>query len=185
MKTMKTIIILEESKLSAAIGSIARRGANLDRDIWITGASILAHAKRHGDFSNFARLLNALPQGSRVNALVGWAQEFVPLAASRDSKTKIWKCSINKKSEDFVSPDRSDWLSELSLESPWWDWKKAPVTVEFDLTALIALLDKVEKRQNATPGAVEGAMVALAAIKLLQGAVKPAAVVTANLAVAA
>lgn len=62
--------------INKSIESIARRGKQLDRDIHVSGVSILAHIDQHSDATVLDRLVQAMPQGARKGALCEWACAF-------------------------------------------------------------------------------------------------------------
>jgi hypothetical protein len=152
----------DKTRLSAAIASISRRGARLDNDIWSAAVGSLAHAQEHGDFSLFSALLSAMPKGSRVGLLVQWAQDQVPVACAYDTKKKTWKVKIDQKSDLYTAGDRSTWGIDILAESPWFEFKKTNTEKVFDLTDLIAIVEKIAegKKQGATDWAMDGATAA-------------------------
>jgi len=152
----------DKTRLSAAIASIGRRGARLDNDIWSAAVGSLAHAQEHGDFSLFSALLSAMPKGSRVGLLVQWAQSEVPVSASYNAQKKAWKVSLDKKSDLYTPGDNTTWGIDVLAESPWYEFKKTNTEKVFDLTDLIAIVEKIAegKKQGATDWAMDGAAAA-------------------------
>lgn len=139
-----SVTILNEKETASLIGSISRRGVKLDHDIWQCAASALAHAQGCGDFTLFERLLNVMPKGSRVTALIAWGSEFTPVCVNKD-KTGAYKVTKNK------GPDAPDWDLESIKNLPWWEYKTAPTATIIDLAAIAEYLRKIEEgRDTAT-----------------------------------
>lgn len=157
----------DKAIISAQIKSICNRGASLDLSIWETACNCVAHAQEHGDVTLFGNLVMAMPKGSRVKTLIDWVQTSAPITV----ELKTGKAGIDKarvKAGEFES-DRSDWGMDFLTSSPWYDYKKSPDQVEFDLKALRAYLTKLAegKRKNATEGAMDAATACLHALEEL------------------
>jgi hypothetical protein len=88
-----------------------------------------------------------MPNGSRVQTLIAWAQAAAPVSASKDSKTGAWKVSIDKKREGFES-DRSDWDVDFLKETAWYSYKKLPSKKLIDLPDLIKMIEKVAEGED-------------------------------------
>lgn len=137
-----TVTILNESNTIKLIGSISRRGVKLDHDIWQAAASALFHAAEGcGDFTLFERVINALPRGSRVSALISWGAEYAPVCVNKD-KNGAYKVTKNKRQ------DAPDWDLESIKNVPWWEYKPAPTATTVDLAALAEILRKIEEGRD-------------------------------------
>lgn len=112
-------VITEASKLGTAITSIANRGKRLDDDVHKAGVSCLYHAREHGDITLFARLVEALPRGTRRLAFIQWAQDHAPVEHDDGAFT----LTKGRKADDF------DLVG--AAVTPFWDHTKevAPKTV--------------------------------------------------------
>ena len=145
--------ITDLKKINSKIGSIQKRGRNLDRDIGHCAVDCIAHAQATGDISAFGRLCSAMPNGSRVERLIGWAQQYAPVACAKpDYKASIDKARVR---EGEFQPDRSDWQIEAMADSDWTEYKPAQKEQEFGLEQLKKLLKTVAdgKRKGSTPEA--------------------------------
>jgi hypothetical protein len=135
--------------IDKAIASIASRGRKLDRDIWVAAVSAMAHHAKHGDVTIVNRLVDAMPKGSRVNAL----REFI-MAHGKVSYNVDAKCFEHDKDGSF------DLDGALSVS--WIEFKPEQPYVPFDAgAALKTLMDKVQKADAAKgdkvpEGLVEG-----------------------------
>lgn len=115
MSTLKIAANMDKAGIELAIKSITNRGASLDRDIQLTGLSVLAHIAKHKEVSLFQKLYAALPKGSRSNALVAWGLQYGAIAVNMDKDTK--------KARPFVYLDKPTDLVEAT-KKPWFDFKK-------------------------------------------------------------
>ena len=68
--------LLTQSAIGEVITRIATTAKALQRDIHVVACSTLAHVAEHGDYRGVLSLLNAMPNGQRVQALVVWYQHF-------------------------------------------------------------------------------------------------------------
>lgn len=91
-----TIRILTTAECSQAIGRISAAGKVLQARVHTVAVSTLAHIRDHGDTTLAARLLDALPNGQRVNALAFWFGHYSNGKAkfSKD-KAGAWKCNLS------------------------------------------------------------------------------------------
>lgn len=107
---------LNRAEIDKAIASIQSRGAKLDKDVHVTGVSILAHIEQHREVSLMVKLFNALPKGSRRNALVAWAIQYGQVAVNMDKAT----------AKDFplvFDKSKATRLTEANA-NPWFNFKK-------------------------------------------------------------
>lgn len=136
--------------IEKAIASIHNRGKKLDQDIQDCGLSILSHIDKCGDVTVFWKLYEAMPRGSRRNALVDWACSFGKLAVNLDDATK--------KDKPFVySKDKATNI-EGAVEKPWFEFKpEKALDEEFDFASKLASLlrqaAEAEKRGTTIKGA--------------------------------
>lgn len=107
---------MSKVEIEKNIASIGRRGALLDKDIQATGLAVLAHVEEFREPSLFKKLYDAMPVGSRRNALVAWAIGFGQIAINIDKETKKVKPFL------FVKDKKTD-LKGAS-EKAWFDFKK-------------------------------------------------------------
>lgn len=131
---------MAKADIELAIKSIAGRGASLDKDIQLTGLSILAHIEQHKEVSLFQKLYAALPKGSRTNAMVAWALAFGAIEVNLDKATKKERPFL------YVKGKATDLAG--ATEKPWFDFKKpAAPDVEFNVeAAFLKFMEGIQKR---------------------------------------
>ena len=82
-------LIAGSASIKSAIDSIARRGKKLDRDIQVAALSAMQHHVEHGDVTLINRLVEAMPKGSRVNALRAFIETFGAVRYDTDEKNFV------------------------------------------------------------------------------------------------
>lgn len=127
-----------------AIGIIKAKGEQFDLAVQEVQLSVLNHADQHGDITLFEGLFNALPKGSRRNALAEHAVKYGCIAVNLDADPKKRKAKpflhVKGKATDLVGAQAEPWF-EMSPEKP--------VDMAFDFQAqLLALLKKADKAAN-------------------------------------
>lgn len=126
-------IIQGASAIDAAIASIGRRGAKMDRDIQQAAISAMAHHAQHGDVTLVNRLVDAMPNGSRVNAL-------------RDFILNHGAVSYDSESKAFVHTKGKDARIEQAQGVMWTEFKPEPEYKPYDAIAAIkAVIDRASK----------------------------------------
>ncbi len=130
-------------QMTKAINSIKARGAKLETDIHICGVSVLAHADKHGDTTLCDRLVQAMPNGVRRNALVSWMLAWGSIAKldTRDDKEAIAAGRLFKK-------DKSKKFDQASAEGESWTAHKPephPLTVFDAQKAVHGVLARIQK----------------------------------------
>lgn len=132
---------LTAAQIDDAISNIASRGRKLDSDIQACGLSILLHIENHGDITKANKLWDAMPKGSRRNALIEWFISFGKLKVSdKDDKRKV----------PLVFDRKKETRLQDAMDKPWYECKpeQAPDLV-FDVEAqLRTLLKRVKKAQD-------------------------------------
>lgn len=98
------------SAISKAIDSISTRGKKLDRDIQVAALSAMQHHVEHGDVTLINRLVDAMPKGSRVNALRAFIETFGAVRFDAESKK-------------FVHVRGASFRLEAAMETLWSDFK--------------------------------------------------------------
>lgn len=148
-----------------AIGIIKAKGEQFDLAVQEVQLSVLHHADKHGDITLFEGLFNALPKGSRRNALAEHAVKYGCIAVNLDADPKKRKAKpflhVKGKATDLVGAAAEPWF-EMSPEKP--------VDMAFDFKAqLLALLKKADKAANDPLKTFEGRDLLEAARKLAGG----------------
>lgn len=123
-----------KATIVAAIEDIRVTGRKLDQMIQVAACSVIAHVDEHGDITLVNTLVDAMPNGSRVNALRDFLGTFGKL--SYDEAKKEFAFDKTKKT-DLVGAQNIMW-TEFKPEQPY---------VAFDLAGLIASV--LKKADNA------------------------------------
>lgn len=168
MAEKKIAIITNVDALGKAIASIANRGAKLDHDIQVAAVSVLANAE-HGNPVLADRLVQAMPKGSRRNALVQYLLTFGRLEVVGKDVAKA-----TGRVFQFAKDKKYD--PEGAMATMWYDFKKeADIQTVFAVDKGVqALLDKLTKAKAAGK-TIEGQAAALATAKALVAALEGAA----------
>ena len=119
--------------INTAIASIQTRGKSLEKDIHIAAVSCLNHADLHGDITLATKLVQAVPNSTRKNALRDWF-----LAHG--------KFSYDMKAKGFSYDKTKETQLEVAITTPFWEFKPEPEYIPFDMkAALLQLVAKAEK----------------------------------------
>lgn len=135
--------LLTKAELPKAIESIANRGNKLDADIHIAACSSLSIFAEHGDTGFVNRLYNALPKGTRKQAMTSWLISYGQLSANTES---------TKGEQPFVKDaNKAATRLDEAIADPWFDHKPDPKPDEvFDLMAAVsAIIKKAKGKQLA------------------------------------
>lgn len=138
---MSTITILSAEVCSKRIAKIARVAGALQSEIHQVAVSTLDHIREHGDSTLAARLLGALPNGQRVQALVAWYSTFSNKKAtfSYDKANAIWKCKLDPNRAD------SDFMIDKAAATSYADLNKEK---SYKTMTVKGILDFLKKRAN-------------------------------------
>jgi len=130
-------LLLTKQSIIAAITSIKTRGAKLDKDIWIAAVSAMSHHAEHGNPHLINDLVDAMPKGSRVNAL----RDYI-LAHG-----KVHYCEKNKV---FTHNKEGSLDLEGALKVSWVEFKPEAEYKPIDVMKLMkALAKKVSEADEA------------------------------------
>lgn len=154
MKEVKTVALIEESKLGEAIKSIKARGAKLDHDIHVAALSAVKVASKTegtGNIHYVNALYAAMPKGARHVALTAWFCEFGGLMANEGQ---------NKDTTPFVV-DANKLLDIAGGQAmPWYTMKQSPKPDEvLDVLKLAMAALKRAKSPKEGQTVVNGAMI--------------------------
>lgn len=136
-----TFVLQSSASVTRKIESIAKRSANLTRDIHETALQCLAHALPpseggHGDITLIDRLAKALAKANAPEVFKAWVKEYSPITWNGDDQVKLIP-STNKMFKPF-NLDGAD-------ANPYWEKievAKKPLTY----AALLKLLQGMEKK---------------------------------------
>ncbi len=131
--------LMTQTAVMEAIPELRDSLRNSQERIHLIGVSTLSHMREHGDYRGALALINALPNGQRVQALVAWFREFTnkKLSLKQDAKTKEWKGELRK--------DRAatDFRVEEAADISYADFTKEAAPRTMGLTQLIGYLQRV------------------------------------------
>jgi hypothetical protein len=133
-----------KADIERAVAVIKVRGEEFDQAVQMVQISVLNHAELHGDITLFEALFNALPKGSRRNALAEHASKYGKISINMDEDQKKRKAKPflydKAKKTDLVAAEAEPWFECLP---------EKPVDMAFDFKAqLLALLKKADKSAN-------------------------------------
>jgi len=111
--------------IKAAIEDIRTTGKKLDQMIQVAACSVIQHNDKHGDVTLINTLVDAMPNGSRVNALRDFILTFGKVVY--DDKAKEFKFDKNA---------TTDLPSAKAIM--WTEFKPEQAYVAFDLSKLLA-----------------------------------------------
>jgi hypothetical protein len=119
---MKTEI-LSQSAVMDAITKVMAGARALQGQIHQCALSTLSHVAQHGDFRGVAHLLNGLPNGQRVQALVVWYQHFSDGALQIKKANGSFSVSLkqdwqNKCTFDLEGADATDYAAFTKESKP-------------------------------------------------------------------
>ena len=134
-------IITSKAAIVTAIESIRTRGKKLDNDIWIAAVSVTAHADAHGDVTLANTLVDAMPKGSRVNALLAYLECFGKFTYD-DEKKEL--CFDKSKTTDLEGAQVASWV----------EFKPEPAYKGLDLN--VTILDLIKKAVERSKDGVDG-----------------------------
>lgn len=141
-------LFTKTSDIVSAIEDVRSTGKKLDNMIQVAACSIVQHIGKHGDITLANTLVEAMPKGSRVNALRDFIGTFSK--AEYDEATKAFKFNKEKKT-DLVGAQAIMW-TEFKPEQPY---------VAFDLQKLLAsVLKKADAALKDAPQEVDMALLA-------------------------
>jgi hypothetical protein len=132
--TMK--LLVGTKAIEDALVSIHRRGQSLQADIHVAACSVLQHIGQHSDIRMAAKLLLAMPESSRKNAMRDWLVEFGPITFDGDNPV-------------FVQGGKVRLGDAMAM--PFWKLSPEKPYEAIDVSALIAsTIKKLVKDQKET-----------------------------------
>ncbi|CCE60758.1 hypothetical protein tf_02 [Pseudomonas phage tf] len=112
---------MQKNEILGRIKTIQTRGMGLDKLIQETALGVIAHIEQHPEVSLAIKLYNAMPKGSRANALVAWLCQFGKVQVNPDKKTsREFPLLINKNATTDIAGGTA---------KPWFECKKPKGTL--------------------------------------------------------
>lgn len=139
--------LLNREKSAVLITELGARAATVQADIHLVGCSALAHMRDHGDYRTALQLMNALPNGPRVQGLAVWFREFSSgkFSLNFDSKEKTWKGSLKKDRTE------ADFRVDDAIEVSFADFTKERTPKQFDVMALVRFIKSKADNTETNP----------------------------------
>lgn len=156
MTNKVTFELLSVSAVGEAISAIATRAKNMQHEIHVAACSVLSHVQEHGDYRGVVSLLNALPNGQRVNGLALWFQNFSDGALQLKKANGSWSCSLLDGWKDKCLFD-----VEGAMQVDFGSFSKEPTPKAMTLEKIVKW---VESKANADDKEVEPSAKAAAAM---------------------
>lgn len=151
------IEILTVSAIGEVLDKIATTAKALQSQIHQCAVSALSHTFEHGDYRSVVRLLNALPNGQRVQALAVWFAHFSNNALEIKKASGAFTVSFDSKK--LVDMDKDNMLI-VAMEQDYGSFTKESKPAALSLEKLIGW---IEKKATANDDEVEPAAKAVAA----------------------
>lgn len=119
-----------------AIEDIRTTGKKLDSMIHVAACSVIDHLEEHGDVTLMNNLVDAMPKGSRVNAL-------------RDFLNTFGRVSYDETKKAFAYDKTKETDLAGAMAISWTEFKPEQPFVPFDLQGMIkGVLNKAIKAQG-------------------------------------
>jgi hypothetical protein len=154
------IEILTVSAIGEVLDKIATTAKALQSQIHQCAVSALAHTFESGDYRSVTRLLNALPNGQRVQALSVWFNAMSDNVLEIKKVSGGFSVSLASGWKDKIG-ERADVLLEVAMEQDYGSFTKEAKPTALTLEKLIKWVES--KAHNANDDEVEPAARAVAA----------------------
>lgn len=138
------MVLLDTTKdIDNALESIKRRGGTLQGDIHVAACSILMHLDKHQDIRIVERLLSAMPDMSRKNAMRDWLAHNGPVMFDGDRPQHVKGKAVS------LAAAQGTPFWKFSPEKPY-----EPLVISKAIEQLIKKLQKDEKETHVSHGAI-------------------------------
>lgn len=139
-----------DAAIDAAIESILKRGKSLQNDIHKASCSILRQWFDSGNVATAVRqtnkLVGAMPDMARSNALKAWFESFAGFVWNKDEKHFVYRPDATKIAEERV---------KAAIAEPFWAFSPEPDYKPMNIDAMIEAIVK-KARQRRQKGLKEG-----------------------------
>jgi hypothetical protein len=153
------IEILSVSAIGEVLDKIATTAKALQSQIHQCAVSALAHTFESGDYRSVTRLLNALPNGQRVQALAVWFGAMSDNVLEIKKANGAFSVSLAAGWKDKIG-DRAEQLLEVAMEQDYGSFTKESKPTAMTLEKMIKWL---ESKATASDDDVEPAAKVVAA----------------------
>lgn len=146
--TLVKFVSHDSKEVNKQIASISKRSSGLRKDIAIAAASVVCHAVVHGDVTLSDKLIKAMGDGWRLNALREWFIAFGPFVYNESDKVfNLDKAKRTELKKEYDA-DRTKFVTKLVAE-PFYDFKPEPEFKPIDIPAMLKrALKQAEKAAN-------------------------------------
>jgi len=135
-----TIEILSVSAIGEVLNQIATTAKALQSQIHQCAVSALAHTFESGDYRSVTRLLNALPNGQRVQALAVWFDAMSDHVLEIKKANSAFSVALAAGWKDKIG-DRADQLLEVAMAQDYGTFTKEAKPTAMTLEKMIKWLE--------------------------------------------
>lgn len=132
-------LISGKENILAAIGQVTVTGQTLQTLLHTVAVSILLHVDKHREVSLVNKLIDAVPNMARKNALRDWFSAFGKMTYDQETKVMVFKKTAKTNSIQ-------------ATQTPFWEFVPEKAYVPFDLLAAIGVLvtraEKTAEKNN-------------------------------------
>jgi hypothetical protein len=134
-------LITNTAKLNTALTALATSAAAYDADLHLCACSVFAHLSEHRDLTMVKRLFGSVSKSTRKSLMADWFAHFMPieLAPATGGMVKFAKENSDQWAKFVEELPRI--LKEIQ-ETPFWEFKKDPVTKAVTFDTVFAQLEK-------------------------------------------
>lgn len=129
------IEILSQAAVMSVIGEIKTRASTLQASIHQAAVSTLDHCREHGDYRGALALVNALPNGQRVEGLIAWFTHF------SNGKLTFKKDQHGVRTAKLAARDASDFDMEAAMLTDFGALTKEPKASTLTVEKLIKMIE--------------------------------------------
>lgn len=147
--------MLTQKQIVKEISSIGKMAVKLRDKIHVVACSVVGHALEHGDVTLADRLLVALGNGTRRQALVTWLETFGPFRLTKDKDTGVHVFGLSKSKrqellESFAPNVYVEMLEQGGPDFPAWDeYTKERITSVYDVVKhLTGIVNTAQAKQK-------------------------------------
>lgn len=132
--------------IDKAITAVAKRGQALQKELHKVACSVLAHVAQHGNVGIVDKLVKAVPEMGRANALCDWFAAFGPVIFDDERKA----AHVKGKATDL----------RKAMAMPFWQFKPEQAYKPLDVVANIGSMIKRYQDDAKKTGADHGFFIA-------------------------
>lgn len=123
----KIVLLTSTKSIETAIEKMYNDGQKLQTTMHVLACSVLKHLGQHKDIRVLHKLLNAIPEFGRVNALRAWFEEFGPVVFTGNNPALVSSKSVR--------------LGD-AMAKPFWKFRTEKPYEAVDVVAMIESMRK-------------------------------------------